>query len=689
MMRPLFSFYLTFSLALVLAGLLQPSLAAPSARPNANTPKLKDAVVPPSNWIDLGPAPPLQHIWLRIALPQARFSELERQLYEISDPKNARYGQHLLKEQVTEFVRPDRRSVEAVDTWLAEYGITGDDRVRRSVAGDWVTILVPVAVAEEMLDTEFHLWKNVRDGEDGDLFVRTTQYSLPEHLHAHIELVQPTTYFGRPKPMSTSLFFEGLGITVDISSTSATPSTPAAANYTNGTLTDPYTDVDCSRTVTIPCLRTMYNVTGYVPQATSKNKIGITGYLGQFANNADLQSFYKAELPAAVNSSFQTVLVNGLTLVVRWCMSGGQNDQTPGNAGPEANLDTQFGLGMSFPTPGTFYSTGGAPPFTPDAHTTGNSNEPYDDWLQFMLALRDGDVPQTISTSYSDDEQTVPKDYATRVCKEFGLLGESYFIIQLSGANDLFVCLSCTGSRGVSIIFSSGDAGVGDGDSDPATQQCFSNDGKNNTIFLPQFPASCPFVTTVGGTQGIPEVAAPFSGGGFSNYFARPDWQNATVQKYLDNLPSGQYQGLFNPAGRAYPDVSAQSRRFLIYFQGLAGLISGTSAAAPTFAGIVSLLNDANIAAGKPPLGFLNPMLYSIGVGGLNDITQGNAPGCGTPGFSATTGWDPVTGLGTPNFAALKNILVPYSPPVPKLLGSLIGALLNLQLSIAVSLNLL
>jgi hypothetical protein len=110
--------------------------------------------------------------------------------------------------------------------------------------------------------------------------------------------------------MSTSLFWEGLGITVDIS-TSSTPATPAAANYTNGTLTDPYTGVNCSHTVTISCLRTMYNVTGYVPQATNTNKIGITGYLGQFANKADLQSFYKAELPAAVNSSFQTVLVNG------------------------------------------------------------------------------------------------------------------------------------------------------------------------------------------------------------------------------------------------------------------------------------------------------------------------------------------------------------------------------------------
>ncbi len=52
-------------------------------------------------------------------------------------------------------------------------------------------------------------------------------------------------------------------------------------------------------------------------------------------------------------------------------------------------------------------------------------------------------------------------------------------------------------------------------------------------------------------------------------------------------------------------------------------------------------------------------------------------------------GWDPVTGLGTPNFAALKDILTPYNPPLPALLGSLIGALLNLKLSLFVSLKLL
>ncbi len=51
---------------------------------------------------------------------------------------------------------------------------------------------------------------------------------------------------------------------------------------------------------------------------------------------------------------------------------------------------------------------------------------------------------------------------------------------------------SLLGARGTSILFSSGDGGVGDGDSDPRTQTCITNDGKNRTRFMPSFPASCP-----------------------------------------------------------------------------------------------------------------------------------------------------------------------------------------------------
>jgi tripeptidyl-peptidase I len=150
-MRPLFSF-LTVSLVLVL-GRLQPSLAVPNPSRSLTVPKLKDSIPPPPEWIDLGRAPPVGLIMLRIALPQARFSELERQLYEISDPRHERYGQHLMREQVDELVRPESSSVEAVDAWLAWHGVLEGESIQRSRAGDWVTIFVPIEQAEKMLDT--------------------------------------------------------------------------------------------------------------------------------------------------------------------------------------------------------------------------------------------------------------------------------------------------------------------------------------------------------------------------------------------------------------------------------------------------------------------------------------------------------------------------------------------------------
>lgn len=106
------------------------------------------------------------------------------------------------------------------------------------------------------------------------------------------------------------------------------------------------------------------------------------------------------------------------------------------------------------------------------------------------------------------------------------------------------------------------------------------------------------------------------------------------------------------------------------------GLSGGTSAAAPVFAGIIALLNDARLRGGKKQLGYLNPWLYSIGFKGFTDITSGGSVGCtgideqtrkpipGDPGiipyasWNATTGWDPVTGFGVPNFEKLLELVM-------------------------------
>lgn len=84
--------------------------------------------------------------------------------------------------------------------------------------------------------------------------------------------------------------------------------------------------------------------------------------------------------------------------------------------------------------------------------------------------------------------------------------------------------------------------------------------------------------------------------------------------------------------------------------------VSGTSASCPVVAGMVSLVNSARRAAGKPPLGFLNPALYALHTHFIKDITVGEnrcvAAGaqCCAEGFFAARGWDPVTGLGSIDF---------------------------------------
>jgi len=154
----------------------------------------------------------------------------------------------------------------------------------------------------------------------------------------------------------------------------------------------------------------------------------------------------------------------------------------------------------------------------------------------------------------------------------------------------------------------------------------------------------------------LPEIGAPFSGGGFSNYFPRPDYQNKLVPPFLKKL-GRQYKGLYNSAGRGIPDISAQSINFVLSVNFDAYIVNGTSCAVPVVAGIISLLNDFLLANGKSPLGFLNPWLYGKGSPAINDIKSGSNPGCGTKGFSAVAGWDPVTGVGTPDFVDMQQEL--------------------------------
>ncbi|KAB5591885.1 Tripeptidyl-peptidase I [Ceratobasidium theobromae] len=605
---------LTLSLALVAA-------ASPLSQEFATRHALRGV---PSGWSKVARAPAEHKIDLRIGLKQARMDDLLAILGEVSDPANAHYGKHLSKSEVDELVAPRRETVQSVEGWLDSHGVAV---VGRSSAGDWIHVTIPVSRAEQMLNTKYNIYRHT----SGSHIVRSESYALPRSLDSHIDVIQPTTFFGsineRDRAGSSSSL-ERRASTVFVLPNIKEPGLDQVEDDV-GKITAAVPS-SCGSTITPACLRALYRTNSYVPTAGSSNTIGITGYLDQYANEADLQTFYKKYRTDAVGSTFSVELVNG-----------GQNNQS--KPGVEANLDVQYAGAITYPTPNIFYSTAGSPPYIPDSNTPTNTNEPYLDWVNYVLSKYS--LPQTISTSYGDDEQTVPLDYAIRVCNSFAQLG----------------------ARGVSVLFASGDFGVGAGD-------CKTNDGTNRTRFQPTFPASCPFVTTVGATYKVsPEIGVAFSQGGFSNYFARPSYQDSAVTTFLSSLGT-TYSGMYNATGRGFPDVSAQGRaygyihfipdsmlihfyRFQIVQNGTTASVAGTSASCPTFAGVIALLNDYRLSQGRPSLGFLNPLLYSNASSALNDITSGNNPGCGTSGFTARAGWDPVTGLGTPDFVKLQAVV--------------------------------
>lgn len=544
---------------------------------------------------------------------------LKNSYQAVSHPEHARYGQHLTMEEVNELVKPTDETFDLVHEWLAAKGIKPEN-LDYTPAKDWIKITLPVKDVEDLLETKYSVFKHA----DGDHLVRAPEWSLPRHLHAHIDSIQPTNSFLRASSLKTT--FKPSGGDWTPFKGSPMPHMPWETYPRNAS---PNVSAVCNATMVTPlCLRTLYQTINYTPRAAGKNRMALNDFLGEINNRSDTALFLQQFRPDAVSAaqSFTQVSIAGGTLQ----QTPETPDQLDAGKGLEGNLDVETMLGIGYPTPLTAYSTGGSPPFIPDELTTTDSNEPYAVWLQYILAQKD--IPQTFSTSYGDDEQTVPYSYAVSVCNSLAQLG----------------------ARGVSAMFSSGDNGVGpDG-------ECYSNDGKNTSMFLPAFPASCPYITAVGATKNFnPEVAAYdpnngfHSGGGFSNYFARPAYQNSAVPAYIASL-GNEYAGLYNRSGRGYPDVAAQGQDFVVVWDGQNVLLDGTSASSPTFAAVIALVNDALIAAGRSPLGFLNPWIYSVGKYGLNDITSGNNAGCDTDGFPAQAGWDAVTGFGTPDFLKLK-----------------------------------
>ena len=565
---------LAYVVLMIVSGLL----ACTTARPKDTT---QSVVLEPRHdigawkrqgWTKLDRIPADELVLLTFALKQRNLDSLEKLFWRVSNPSSAQYGQHLSLEELTDLISPSTLTLNVIDFWLAENGIT-EDLCKSIQTKDFLECNVTRETAERMLPgAMFFRFSHPRLHEP--VIRSAIHYSVPSKVAPHLDFIGgvlrfPAIDWARPKVEREFIFQEAHEALF-----------PKARIHVG---------------VYPSVLRERYNVSQVVGTNNGTSQC-VAQFLEQYFSPSDLAEFFKI-----FGGSF--VHLDAIAKVI------GPNT---GRSGIEASLDTQYIMSLGSNITTWFWSTGGR-------H---QSQEPF---LEWMVAISNmSQVPWVHSVSYGDDESSLDVAYMTRINTEF----------QKGGV------------RGLSFLFASGDNGAG----------C------KKQKFNPSYPASSPYVTTVGGTAFDnpfavgPEYAYDISGGGFSNVFKQPSYQTEVVQNYLKTGPKMPPTSYFNPNGRGYPDVAALSNHFWIVnnFVPVPG-VAGTSAATPTFAGIVSLLNDARFNIKKASLGFLNPFLYK-NPGALYDITSGCHEGCleGDRGFCATKGWDAVSGFGSPNYPDLK-----------------------------------
>ncbi|EPE06600.1 alkaline serine protease [Ophiostoma piceae UAMH 11346] len=641
---------------------------------------------------------------MRIGLKARNLDEGHKRLMDIADPKSANFAKHMSSKEVVDFFAPERATVDAVVAWVTSSGID-IERVSLSANKQWIQFDASTAEAEQLLLTEYHEYEH---NQHGTRDIATEHYHVPRAVQPHIDYITPGIRLrhddGAANKAAKS---KKRSLEKKAQRAAAAPKAPKDRRSFRAQYTDPtHVDTDgaalgtqappafnsstCYKYVTPDCVRAQYGIPKGTT-ATKGNELGIFESLGQHYSKDDLDTYFKAVAPEVQGTYPENRLIDGATA-----------DTTVALAGSEAELDFQAVMPLIYPqssvlfqvdderiqvnmtmagTPymgfwNTFFDAIDGSYCTSSAYgETGNCVKPecldpsYPDNLPggYSGSLQCGVYEPTnvISISYGSGEEDLPGYYWKRQCDEMLKLG----------------------LQGVTVVISSGDYGVGQWAGEGGNADgCAGSQGQ---IFYPSSQATCPYALAVGSTElyQAPAVTkrsncsatapkAPKlkeratsrfgSGGGFSNYFDQPSYQSTAVNKYLSEatLPftgytdmgnrnfSGVGTGVYRSTGRGYPDVSAVGDYFLTVLNGEWSLIGGTSLSAPLWASVLTLINEQRLALGKQTVGFVNPTLYEHPEV-FNDVLAGSNPGCMTNGFPAAKGWDPVTGLGSPNFPKL------------------------------------
>lgn len=364
---------------------------------------------------------------MRSAVPAIQSTSLHHSstlalLTHVCHCSGGRYGEHLSKEQVAELIAPPSDVPSLVNAWLEHHGVLPSTVLTKHGGSRLVLMGVPVSRANDLLGASYQLYQH---SETNMTVLRTLSYGLPEALREHVQTVMPTTHFGFPRTSRQKPHLRSGG------------AREAHAKVPAGELEAALSSrqIPIAR-VTPDFLRWLYRTSAYVPTAPDFNVIGIAGFQYEYPSPTDLMQFMRQFRADATYATYSVALVNG----------GAYN---PNNPAQEPNLDIQFSLGIAYPTRLIFYSTSESP----DALVA---------WLDYVLDQLL--VPQTISCSYGLPEYQVPPDYAVHACNLFAQIAV----------------------RGGSVLASSGDDGVGDGN-------CLFQDNSGNLFvrFRATFPSTC------------------------------------------------------------------------------------------------------------------------------------------------------------------------------------------------------
>lgn len=592
---------------------------------------------------------------MRFGLKQQNLEKLSSELQRVASPDSTEYAQHWTNEQIMAFFKPTSESQIKVQEWLKDTLKEGAN-IQLSAGGAWIDVDLTVSQANQLLKTEY----GVYDHPDGNVHMACEEYSVPEYISDHLDLVIPSVHFdmrnnnGKVERSISQKSNKKRRTTIsrrEIHSMDVAQGSPLIRRPVpdpkkiNSEPSDPFSS--CDQTTTLECLNALYHYGDYVSKSVEKNSMAVVEYSPRGVIFDDLDIFFKRYSPSMVGQRPELVSIQG-----------GKLDQTVQSYenNLESNLDLSYAMSMVHPLKVQLYQVG-----------DGIAGSGFNNFLDALDATychekldpsQDGVYPNpkgynkrdcgtvkathVISSSYSMSEAEATPTYLRRQCEEYGKLA----------------------LMGVTFLHSSGDYGVAG-----FRGNCLTEDNRKSPQgkrFNPTFPGTCPFVTIIGATQIKPgntvrdpeeSLSTDFvSGGGFSNIFELPDYQKKTLKTYWDlhrpEFSSTQFNNSMNTRG--YPDLSANGANYAVSIGGQLELVYGTSAAVPVVASMITLINDARISMGKSPVGFLNPALYSDGFrDAFNDITIGSNPGCKTRGFSAVKGWDPLTGLGTINFPKL------------------------------------